>query len=553
MAEHCPYRLPGTAATKLRRFKGADIPRPGSGHPRKLFRQLSPGHDDDEGTTVAAEGPRMAASQPGQAASPAPIAAANATGGPHPAPAPTGLRNPGKKKTRAGLRVATENIRGRGAARIAGSTKWKALADDIRRHRIGIIALQETHMTAEHVEEVHSYYPHLRVINSSLPDNPTGAGGVALVFNKLMTNAQDITSHTLIEGRAIVAKIKWHRDDDLTVLAVYAPTRRRENHEMWERIHDALLSEDYDLPMPDVLLGDFNFVEDAIDRFPARISPMDAPDSFAQLKTLLQMSDGWRETFPTSTEWTWRSSDRAAMSRIDRVYLTRRVLVTSRDWRTELSGLTANNHSRLSVEIVNPDMPALGPGRWTMQPTLIADEKFMQLATTRGIRAQQEIAEISTGGLRSAARSPQTVWAQMKVDIAQAARKRSKEIAGVRAAAMRKHEGERDALKASLRSAEDEDDRAALTAQLQTVETSIHKLKKKAHENIFAHRDAKNWAEAETMSKSWFSWTKSRKPRDTMTALRKHGSEPPENKILPSLARRPTLLLRRHWITFDDV
>ncbi|EJD34057.1 DNase I-like protein [Auricularia subglabra TFB-10046 SS5] len=459
----------------------------------------------------------------------------------HPDPAAARPQHTSAKKMRAGLRIASENIRGRGAARIAGSAKWKALADDIRRFKIGIMVIQETHMEEQHVEEVHRYYKHLKVINSSLLDNPTGAGGVALVFNKMLTNWETVESHVIVPGRVILARLTWHREDKLTVLAVYAPTRRPENHDMWEIIHDCLLDDASDLPMPDLMLGDFNFVEDAVDRFPARMSTMDAPAAFQRLKRLLQMSDGWRTTFPSEVEWTWRNHDRSAMSRIDRVYLTRRVMLTTGEWKTELSGITANDHSRISVEIVNPNMPVIGKGRWTMSQQLISDNKFVLKATELGQDAQRNIEGMVQSGMRTAEHNPQMRWSQLKTALRDLAKRRTKELAGIRAAEMAKKLKERDGIKARLRDMDEGDERTEAVADLRKIEEAIQDAKKGAHDKIFTFRMAKQWAEAETMCKSWFSWTKDRKPCDTMMALRRQGSDPPEyatnSKDMAELAR----------------
>ncbi|KZV84465.1 DNase I-like protein [Exidia glandulosa HHB12029] len=268
------------------------------------------------------------------------------------------------KRTLARLLVASENMRGRGNTTIVGSTKWKKLKASILTDKIGVMAIQETHLTPSHMREIEQFHKELHVINSVHPDNPSGAGGVALAFNKFLTNTKGIQSHELIPGRALLATFNWHKDDELTVLAIYAPNDARESREMWTTIANKIRRSGGSIPKPDVILGDMNFVEDNVDRFPMALHSIDAPDSFDDLKRLCNVTDGWRATYPSSVEYSWRDASRSSMSRIDRIYVTEPLLDSSRNWKIKTSDLNRDDHSRVSVELVNLDMPEIGPGRW---------------------------------------------------------------------------------------------------------------------------------------------------------------------------------------------
>ncbi|EJD46023.1 DNase I-like protein [Auricularia subglabra TFB-10046 SS5] len=214
--------------------------------------------------------------------------------------------------------------------------KWKKLAEDIRRQKIGVMAVQETHLSEGHVRDIEQFHPHLVVFNTELPSNPTGAGGVALVFNKYTTNYESVRTEVVIPGRVLFAKFEWHKGTWLRVLAVYASTDRTANHNMWEEIRTKLSAGGWALGLPDIVLGDFNFVEDPIDRFPAELCKMDNPAVFGNLRRLLKLKDGWRSVNSGSTEWTWRDASRAHLSRLDRIYLMDKLLARSRDWDKKL-------------------------------------------------------------------------------------------------------------------------------------------------------------------------------------------------------------------------
>ncbi|EJD38390.1 DNase I-like protein [Auricularia subglabra TFB-10046 SS5] len=436
-----------------------------------------------------------------------------------------GSPNSSNKNTRAHLLVASENIRGRSYATIGGNLKWKSIADDIRSQKIGVMALQETHLTQKHVDDLNKLHKHIRIWNSASADNPTGAGGVALVFNKLTTNSESVTTHELVPGRALLATWEWHRGDKMTVLAIYAPTKREENRDFWEKVKKQVQETRGKFPKPDIVLGDFNMVEDEIDRFPAKLNPIDGPDSFTELKRYLRVSDGWRETFPDTTEWTWRNRARSTMSRIDRIYMTNAMLMASREWNIELSGLNANDHSRISVTVVNLDAPEIGRGRWTMTQESSQDKILLYEANKEVKKTWQDMLAVRQTG-RTETNNPQRLWHDLKLKITKIAKRRTRELNCVRKQKEKDLVSRRDDAKAALEEATESPQRVAAKETLRRTENDLHALKEKQHQSTFEKRDARVWADAEKMTKSWFRWIKENKPRDTLTALQRPGSDP---------------------------
>jgi hypothetical protein len=84
-----------------------------------------------------------------------------------------------KKRTNANLKIATLNIRGQNASTGTGSNnKWRDLNQLLRDTRTGIIALQETHLTEESVNEIHNLFGLRMKVIFSQGDNPRAAGVV---------------------------------------------------------------------------------------------------------------------------------------------------------------------------------------------------------------------------------------------------------------------------------------------------------------------------------------------------------------------------------------
>ncbi|KZV80382.1 hypothetical protein EXIGLDRAFT_593850, partial [Exidia glandulosa HHB12029] len=229
----------------------------------------------------------------------------------------------------------------------------------------------------------------------------------------------------LVPGRAILTTMNWHRNDEITFLAVYGPNDTLENREMWATIENKIRDSGGTIPKPDVLLGDFNFVEDEVDRFPAKLNDADAPATFDSLKRYVHVTDGWRETNPSTIEYTWRNPARDRLSRIDRIYLTRGLTLASRNWKIELTDLNRHDHSRVSTELVNLDAPFIGPGRWTMQSDLLEDEDFMAAVDVAGKHALSRIATL--GELRNDTNNVQTIYEDFKTAVVRAAKRHQRE------------------------------------------------------------------------------------------------------------------------------
>ena len=70
--------------------------------------------------------------------------------------------------------------------------------------------------------------------------------------------------------------LPWHLDATLTILNIYAPNAHNENQTFWETL--AQKWDELNLPLPDIMLGYFNIVEDSLDQplvFPSEATEQD--------------------------------------------------------------------------------------------------------------------------------------------------------------------------------------------------------------------------------------------------------------------------------------
>ena len=57
------------------------------------------------------------------------------------------------------------------------------------------------------------------------------------------------------------------------------------------------------------MVGDFNMVEDSLDRLPSHSDQGGTTEALDNLKQLLGVEDGWRNTYPQTTAFTYLQSN----------------------------------------------------------------------------------------------------------------------------------------------------------------------------------------------------------------------------------------------------
>jgi len=254
-------------------------------------------------------------------------------------------------------------MKGRGSLTGLTNNKWSALQSDMVKENIGLMALQETHLSDEHIEILKRLHGNsLEIFNSNDPENPTGKGGVAFVLNRHKTNIKDVKTYEVIKGRALLLQYTWHNNKILTVLAIYAPNDVTENKEFW----DELLRKWRELRLPrlDILLGDFNMVEDAIDRLPCHTRDTRAAEALQAFRHEFDMIDGWRDINGDSKAYSFAQlTEDASHSRIDRIYATAKIVQNSTKWGI-VNSTVPTDHKRVQAAIFDPEEADIGTGRY---------------------------------------------------------------------------------------------------------------------------------------------------------------------------------------------
>ncbi|KIJ93783.1 hypothetical protein K443DRAFT_125470 [Laccaria amethystina LaAM-08-1] len=204
----------------------------------------------------------------------------------------------GKKQ---GYKIASLNMKGRRNSK--REPKWAPLTTMMRKQRLLVLAVQETHLDLEEASLLALKYPKIIVESNG---HSKSKGGVAFVINKdLIGDA--LWHHTeLIPGRMSRLQIITKDENGLDLINLYAPNNDKEKAEFFGQVHEIMTGLE-DLADP-IILGDFNFVEEPMDRIPAHEDDKKVVESFKLTKKKLKLYDGWREHNPTAKKFSFHQN-----------------------------------------------------------------------------------------------------------------------------------------------------------------------------------------------------------------------------------------------------
>ena len=463
---------------------------------------------------------------------------------PHPASARRKAKpKPRRRKTlKAAVTVASLNIRGFGSNNVYHpNNKWLHVNQLMRDKKIGVLAVQEAHMDEfrrQKIEEL--FQQRLRIFASGDLENPTGKGGVAITLNREIVDAAAATETVVIEGRAISVSIPLKQGAQLTILGVYAPNDPIQNEYLWEDIYEFYNNPlNRRVPRPDIMLGDFNIIEQAIDRMPQHDDRRETVESLERLNASLHLNDGWRQLNPAEKMYTYHQKATGSQSRIDRIYAVERLCKQAREWQTRPTGIPGTDHMMVSVSATLEGAPNQGPGRRTIPLYVLKDQRIKEYTAKRMREALRDLDTLR--GWRSAQDNPQRILHSFKMDIRKAAIKRQKRMVPVLVCDLRATEAALKEVHTNGNTTEKEKIR-----QASVLTERMRALERKRHEQTRKDVKLKNRLEGETISKSWCRLGKEKAPRDVIYALRKPASERENEERYEKDSKRMAHLAREY-------
>ncbi|KAJ7065754.1 Endonuclease/exonuclease/phosphatase, partial [Mycena amicta] len=223
----------------------------------------------------------------------------------------------------------------------------------------------------------------------------------------------------IIPGRAILLETKWHGEEKLTILGIYAPNSKADNEEFWKKLQ-RYFEQNPNVPRPEIIAGDFNVVEDKVDRMPMHEDGEGQVNALQELKRYLGLVDGWRDTHPTTKAYTFYQKATGSRSRLDRILVTPRLLQLCREWEIKTHGIPSDHVNIASVMIASSKAPLIGRGRWSISKETRNNRELTKMMHDTGVEAIKRIEECTE---RTPTRNAQTIYKKWKTEVAELARK----------------------------------------------------------------------------------------------------------------------------------
>jgi exonuclease III len=240
--------------------------------------------------------------------------------------------------------------------------------------------LVESHLTTEKCAALQRRFPKSTWYTAGDKGNKRGVTVVLLDNVKFVPDACTVLK-SCKRGRFLCVKIE-HETASVTLLGVYSPNNNSDAVRHFKKLQK--VCEKF---KPDVILGDFNKVDDRRDRNPGR---EEEPRVKLALKELLKTHgyvDGWRMSNPEKRQFTfWQTNQECSASRIDRVYVATQSLKNTSNY-TILQKPSWTDHAGIGLEYHARNRVDIGPGLWRLNPKLITNKVMAKalneyLATT---------------------------------------------------------------------------------------------------------------------------------------------------------------------------
>jgi ribonuclease HI/exonuclease III/chemotaxis regulatin CheY-phosphate phosphatase CheZ len=440
----------------------------------------------------------------------------------------------GKKK---GFKVASLNVKGKAYAN--KKSKYKDLSTLVRKNAFIVLAIQETKLKVGDEDKIMKENPRIHIESNPLQTGATAAG-VGFVLNKELIVGKKWSHQTIIEGRASRLQMEWTEDQGIDLINIYAPNDLEEKISFYQNLNQKINQiKNWNQP---ILVGDFNCVEDAIDRFPIRKDDSRLAEELDKLKQKFNLIDGWRAQNEVTKGYTFIQPGTNSMARIDRIYTSRETYKFSLEWGIQVSA-GISDHSLVYAEILKKKMPFIGKGLWKMysseieNPSFHKEAKKILLETQKQINDYQNKARTEQDILKFREKTnPQMIWAEAKTKLQEiykiVAKERHEDIM------KEKHKLERDlhnALGDLNSKIEARTNEAKIRISKIRTKLNDYESKKihKAQEAAMARFDK----EGEKGTKYYFALNKGKLPQQVMVALRDaQGSLLTETKKMSEIA-----------------
>ena len=168
-------------------------------------------------------------------------------------------------------------------------------------------------------------------------------------------------------GRVLSLLIDFH-NLFLNVVNIYSPTVVSERKTFFSDLHNFFLSQGFLF-----IGGDFNCIDNVLDRLNCSIVPSADKTSLVTLLSDFSLVDVWRKQNPRRVSFTWFNHNRTQASRIDRFFIDKSFLPNV---SCEILPCVLSDHDSVKLHVSFDGVVRRGSGVWRFNNSLLSDSNF---------------------------------------------------------------------------------------------------------------------------------------------------------------------------------
>jgi ribonuclease HI/exonuclease III len=410
------------------------------------------------------------------------------------------------KKTQE-IRIASLNIHGKKDK--YGVSKYKRLCTLMRKTQIAVLALQETRLNEIETAKVCDENPKILILNNG---EFTHKEGVGFAINLDKISPETLKHTVIIKNMASRLQFTW-QGTPLDLLTLHVPNSTREKIDFLEALLKKIRSID-DWKNP-IVLGDFNFVEDAEDRWPVNKDPEPVLEVWRKVKSKLRIIDGWKTDAKNFHAFTFEQVATGSKSRIDRIYISKELYPYVLEWDI-MTSANLSDHSIPYCDLMRKNHPYMESGVWRMQVEMLQYKPFMDDAKDALLKTQSR--------MKSNPESIQMIWEETKAELKRQAmhHQRARRLKMYKKEAKLKKIIKEKSIKA--KAAQRVEERKGLERQITKVQSILASQRQFQIDRLKEQALARYQKDGETCSKYWFGLNKPKYGVDNaILALRNEG------------------------------
>lgn len=263
------------------------------------------------------------------------------------------------------LKIISLNTRGLGS-----SKKLQSIVHELNLLNCDVVFLQETHVSCRKQAVCFEKLWNGQCFWSF------GIGksaGVAVLFHSNFPG-KIIRFLTDSDGRVLSLLINL-TNFQLNIVNIYSPNTVSDRKTFFFRLHEYFISQG-DL----IIGGDFNCVDNTLDKLNCSIVPSSDKKLFCSLCVDFSLIDIWRKQNPRNVAFTWSNRDHTQASRIDRFFLAKNLVpkVISCD----ILPCILSDHDFVKMEITASGSSKRGSGVWRFNNSLLSDVNFRDVLSS---------------------------------------------------------------------------------------------------------------------------------------------------------------------------